>query len=53
MQGSFNINRFLLAAFNPSTAYGGTTCKFTEAVVYTSDIAADAGGIRTAMALNL
>jgi hypothetical protein len=53
MQGAFNVNRFLLAAYSPSSAYGGTTCNFTEAVVYLSDMAADEGGIRTAMALNL
>ena len=53
MQGAFNANRFLLAAFNTSTAYGGTTMKFTEAVVYLADKTAAEGWIRLAMALNI
>lgn len=51
MQGSFNANRFLLAAYGLSSPYCGSSCRFVEAAVYLSDMNADEGGIITALGL--
>lgn len=51
MQGSFNANRFLLAAYGLSSPYCGSSCKFVEAVVYLSDMNADEAGITNALGL--